>query len=69
MEDKNHRSDGKEDKNSHQKPAAEPLPQIDLESTPKVAERKSEINESDERDRSDSTTDWDAEQSRTSRHK
>lgn len=81
--DHKHEFDGKQDRNFHQKPfdeVTDPLPQIDDASatmserhTETKAEKesgsKSEINEEDVRDQSDSTDDWDAEHNRTGRHK
>ena len=86
---KDHKFDGKEDRNYHQKPfddVTDNLPQID-ESSANLADKKtetsdesnsddkkapdyvSEINDTDVRDQNDSTKDWEAEHSRTGRHK
>lgn len=86
--DYDHKFDGKQDRNFHQKPfdeVTDPLEQIDDQSAglaqkdhaPDAGDnqddnqddRKDEINESDLRDASDSSRDWEAENSRTSRHK
>ena len=47
------------------------LPQIDAETVKlrESPESSDEINDTDDRDLNDSTTDWDAENSRTGRHK
>lgn len=62
MENTSHRSHSESVGNPDSKPKKERA------ASNKMIHR-TEINESDERDRSDSTTDWDAEQSRTSRNK